>query len=81
MRHLTAAEAIDILITSCCKQSLEWTWQAAPGSQPIFHVTTDGEYLGIVNLRDYPQFFEELPDRVFTLTAAARKRYTSLPRP
>lgn len=70
---------IDILLKLHGDENLEWTWQCEPSRQPVFMVL-DGVIATPVNLRDYPQFYEELPNKVFQFTAAARKRYLALPR-
>ena len=72
---------IDILLMSLCKQSMEWERQFTAKRPPIFTTREhDAVEIGCVDLRDYPTYFESLPNGRYRLTAEARRRYLSMPR-
>lgn len=76
-RKLTPIEGFLVSIFRKNK-SMEWIHQGSP----IFAYKADLEApLDHIDLRDWPDLFEALPNRTYKATAAARKLYLSLPRP
>lgn len=58
-------------------KTMEWSHQGSPVFAYKADLEAPPEH---IDLRDHPELFEALPDRVYRATAAARSMYYSLPR-
>ena len=81
-----ALTAIEQLLAHCASQSMQWAIMMPKGRAPVIPVSLDGPGAPgtLIDLRDYPQFFEAIPHSngtAYHFTAAARDRVLKMRRP